>query len=487
MKFGAWAFAAGAALAIAAAAYAADNTAGTSRVPQPNVMNPAGMGAVPPSTYAPAYKSTRGDIYAGGGAGNLIVTGDVAGGRQFRGVVPYSSVNAIGAPTGTASVDNFVKRSESAGYDAAPGTVRPYYVPMQTVSKLPAPGTSSTAPATQPGGTLLKPAEVRPEELGLQGIAEQYRPLSRTPEETAGLMLKQYPASQAETSLLRAINDVRQKELAEQIEKIKQQASELAESVQKPGIEPEKGAEPEKTLSTKPYEPLTGVPEPVTTAQRPVDIYDKMLQQLDKDYDEYMKGREEAAAAAKTEAGTEQPEKGPLAESKERLAEALKSSTTGERIDPKELNAKGYKLYMDLAAEYMKQKKFYKAAETYGLARSYQEKPESFAGQGWALLGTGEYMSSAYYLGRAIGLDPNIATAKVDLAGLLGADLLAQRLADLEQWQQKTYSPEMQFLLAFAYYETGKTRDAEDAIRAAAIKMEAYRPATILKDVIVGK
>lgn len=487
MKLAVSVMAAGVVLFAAGAAMAAGSTPGVNRVPQPNIMNPAGMGNVPPSAYSQTAKNARSDIYAGGGMGNLIVTGDVGGGRQFRGVVPYSSVNSVGAPTGNTTYSSFMKNTEPQALGAPAGTVKPYYVPANTVSKIPAPGTSSIAPPT---GRPLQPAEAKPVEFSLQDLSEQYRPLSRTSEETVDVILKQYPASQTETSLLKAINDMHQKELAAQVEDIKKQAADLAQRAQK-SEEDSKiiTAEPEKALSTKPYEPLTGIPGAPVVTEKPVDIYDKMLQQLDKDYDDYMKGRQEAAsakAAAETAETKATAETGTLTEAKESVGAALRAATAGKRVDPQELYDQGYKLYMDLGNEYMKQKKFYKAAETYALARTYHEKAESFAAQGWALLGTGEYMSSAYYLGRSIELDPSLATKKVDLTAMLGSDTLAQRITDLDQWQQRTYSGEMQFLLGYIYYEMGKGRDAEDQARAAAVKLADYRPAAILKEVITG-
>jgi hypothetical protein len=463
---------------------AASTPAGVNRVPQPNIMNPAAMGTVPPSTYSKAGTSTQYDIYGGGGAGNLIVTGDVGSGKQFRGVVPYSSVNRVGAPTETSTYSNFMKATEPQGYGANPANVKPYYVPSQTVSKIPAPGTP--APAAY-AAAPLGPSEAKPVEMNLQDLSNQYRPLSRTPKETVDIILKQYPSSQTETQLLKAINDVRQKELLDELDQIKKKAAELAEKTTNPESKAQKLPEPEKPASVKAYDPLAGTREDAVASEKPADIYDKMLQQLDKDYDDYMKGREKAAQTAKeAETATTQTDATGLAASKENISAALKAGMSGEKIDHRELNAKAYKLYMGLGDEYMKQKKFYKAAETYALSRTYDDKAESYAAQGWALLGTGEYMSSAYYLGRSVELDPNAASKKIDLAALLGSDTLAKRLSDLVDWQQKTYSGEMQFLLGYIYYEMGRTRDAEDEARAAAVKLADYRPASILKDVITG-
>jgi hypothetical protein len=503
-------------LVLATAATAADP--GAYNAPQPNINNPAGMGGVPPSVYTPASRVGR-DIYAGGGQGNLIVTGDVSGGRQFRGVVPYSSVSSLSTPAGT--VDDFLRNTAGSPYGTAPGAVQPYYIPTRAVTNLPGGGgvglQKVSLKASGGKNEFVTPTETKPSEPSLMELSQQYRPLSRTPQEMADLISKQLPASETETQLLKAINDVRQKELLDELEKIKQRAGKLIE--EEPGTKPEEISPAAKNAIDKPVEPLS--PEKVgtqageqTPSGKPADIYDKMLQQLDKDFEDYMKGRqlktEDAAAATAAEKSKEQaagmaesgqptavPKPASSAELRERtrrlsieregLETALSQSREAGGPKLEEIQAKGYKLYMDLAAEYMKQAKFYRAADTYAIARIYKEdKAESYAGQGVALFATGEYMSSAYYIGRAIEMDPNTAAKHVDLAGLIGADRLSARVADLEKWQKMSYSAEMQFLLAYIYYETGKKIDAEDEVRGAAVKMEGYRPAAILKGIITG-
>jgi|GEM_PF-6764069 len=487
---------------------AVTNPAGVNRVPQPNISNPAGMGRVPPSTYYQPYRPSN-DIYAGGGAGNLIVTGDVAGGRQFRGVVPYSSVSGLAAPTGTEGVDAFLKETQRTGYGWQPGPATPYYSQSETVSRLSPSGEQAYPPTQGTPGLVgpLQPPKAKSTELNLQQLAQEYRPLSRTPGELVDTILRQSPASETETSLLKAINDVRQKELAQELQELKDKADELAARDTAP-------TEQKSPISVEPVKPLgPEFPETGVTAVTPAttekagDIYDKMLQQLDKDFDEYMRSREGSKDEGIGERGLPAPDAGTsgsgvldtstggtgtqtsggISPDKGRLSAILQAGRTGRTLDLDQLNTEGYKLYMDLGAEYMKQSKYYRAAEVYGLARVYlPDKAESYAGQGWALFATGEYMSSAYYLGKAIELDPNAAAKKIDLNDFIGQDRVKYRLNDLQQWQKRMYSSEMQFLLAYAYYQMGNRVDAEDEIKAASVKLEGYAPATILRDIILG-
>jgi hypothetical protein len=53
----------------------------------PAVTGPVGPGTVPPTTYNSGLVPSINPIDA---TGNMVITGNVAGGMYFRGVVPYS-------------------------------------------------------------------------------------------------------------------------------------------------------------------------------------------------------------------------------------------------------------------------------------------------------------------------------------------------------------------------------------------------------------
>jgi len=300
------------------------------------------------------------------------------------------------------------------------------------------------------------------------------------------------PGSQAETQLVKAINDVRQKEILEELEAIKQRAAELAKRAsddEATGMT----TQPEKPKGTESSEPSIVPTREQTAAEKPADIYEKMLQQLDRDMESGKgHGAEVTTGQALGDQSSEKSLSPATAAGTGLTAPATQTSVSRvSRVGPaptlEELNARGYKVYMDLAAEYMRQKKYYRAAETYALARVYRpDQAESYRRQGWAMFATGEYMSSAYYLGRAIEMDPNEAAKKADLNAMFGSEYAAARVQDLSGWQKRSYSPEMQFLLAYVLYQTGQMKDAEDEIRAASVKMENYQPATILKGIILG-
>jgi hypothetical protein len=68
--------------------------------------------------------------------------------------------------------------------------------------------------------------------------------------------------------------------------------------------------------------------------------------------------------------------------------------------------------------------------------------------------------------------------------GLIDKDNLESRVVDVEEWQQRSNSPELQFLLSYIYYQMGWPERAKEAIDAVFKKMPESRAVTTLKKVI---
>jgi len=77
--------------------------------------------------------------------------------------------------------------------------------------------------------------------------------------------------------------------------------------------------------------------------------------------------------------------------------------------------------YMLAGERYLKEGKFYLAADAYTLASVYKpDDPLAYAGKSHALFAAGEYMSSALYLSRALTVFPEYARFKIDIISMLG-------------------------------------------------------------------
>jgi len=148
---------------------------------------------------------------------------------------------------------------------------------------------------------------------------------------------------------------------------------------------------------------------------------------------------------------------------------------------------------------YLKQGKYYRAADAYTLALIYKpEDPLAQIGKSHALLAAGEYMSSALFLSRAL-----MATSEGDKTGEYGVqqflasnskffsfidrDKLEKRVVDVEQWQQRSDSAELQFLLGYIYYQMGRLEAAREAIDGAYRKMPEVPGIIVLRKVIYSK
>ena len=121
----------------------------------------------------------------------------------------------------------------------------------------------------------------------------------------------------------------------------------------------------------------------------------------------------------------------------------------------------------------MKQGRFYRAADAYTLASIYKPNdPLGYAGKSVALFGSGEYLSSALFLARALEIFPEYAKVKIDLVGMIGdKDTVENRILEARDWMDKSDSGELEFLLSYIYYQMDRLEFARQSIETAAKKM----------------
>ncbi|MBN2137820.1 MAG: hypothetical protein JW720_08435 [Sedimentisphaerales bacterium] len=141
---------------------------------------------------------------------------------------------------------------------------------------------------------------------------------------------------------------------------------------------------------------------------------------------------------------------------------------------------------MKEAAVFLKEGKFYQAANAFARASIFESKnPDALAGRSLALFGAGEYMSSALFLSRAIEASEEYAGSKIDIAVMMGdKNKLNSRIADAEEWLERSCASELEFLLAYMYYRTGNLDSAKESITTAAKEMPNSKAVKTLKKVI---
>jgi hypothetical protein len=95
---------------------------------------PVSRGTVPPSRYGSGLVSTPNPVDS---TSNLVVTGNVGGGKAFRGAIPYNSATSFGGRLGSTSLDPFLRYSAVPDeLNDAPAGYTPFYSSTGTVPKI---------------------------------------------------------------------------------------------------------------------------------------------------------------------------------------------------------------------------------------------------------------------------------------------------------------------------------------------------------------
>lgn len=469
---------------------------GTEGVTNPVVGSASGSLIEPASTYDPtAFTVPRSDI----ASGNMIITGNVGGGRHFRGSVPYASVTDIQANLESTSLDSFLR------YSSAPS--QPFYSPTGSLV--------SVRGSVAPGAFRPVSEKVR----GYSGTEDYFVPYSSltSAQQVISSLSSVYvtvPAAEygygqsllghvqgygASGQFLRLNTGIVESAfLSEQVSADGQQISLLRSNL-------------ESTLASERPKAFE-IPEQTEQleASQPSDIYELMKKNLGISEEQLSSEQVSRAEAnerirkaveeqwkAKVEAAKIDTEK--ILEHRKERREAMQRARGGETA-PREAETterKKYKTfasesgdefnhYMEAAEQYIKEGKFYQASDAYSLASMYKPMdPLSYVGKSHALFGAGEYLSSARLLSFALKLFPAYANIKVDLVEIFGDKrLIEERMVELAKWAAENKSGELFMLLAYICYQTDRRTSAEAAIDEAYRKMPEDEAVLALKEAI---
>ncbi len=444
----------------------------------PSIGNPVGSGTVPPTAYQPGLVHSPNPIDM---SGNLVITGNVANGMQFRGVVPYNSPTSFYAPAGSlwrtsAGLDSFLRDTAgSQNFGPSSGGLTPYYSPTWTVTTT-QPGVQGVVTTGGSGANSFAGTNLPNAQTGyyLPGYNSQInkRPLSLSQEDLEKLVetdVTKYPkGSEADSQL----QDQFWRDMGVKIER-KEEAADITDKTgpgQATSSEPSleellggntQGLQRSKDKQRVDKERLAGQPGETPKTEQVADIYEQMKGRLGKTI-ELPKG--EGISATKQ-------------------AEANESTVSKPGVTPAEF-AKAYKSFavlsddrfnqhMRAAEGFMKQGRFYRAADAYTLASIYKPNdPLGYAGKSVALFASGEYLSSSLFLARALEIFPEYAKVKIDLVGMIGdKDTVENRILEARDWMDKSDSGELEFLLSYIYYQMDRLEFARQSIEAAAKKM----------------
>ncbi len=431
----------------------------------PNVGSPFKARNAPTHSGQQQRFVTRGNPY--GKSGNDIVTGNVGGGKHFRGVVPYGSSyysSAYTSTRGSGSVNNFIRRSENPIVnDRNPGQTRTYYDPRRSVSSLRRPdGTRGLSnPQLTGQGRRTNPYIVP---LAAQTPMPQYqRPLSANNMDLEQILtrreqLREEAEKQTEESTEKKgfFDDALSGDLIEQTQKDKQEQ------------EAEATPAPKKDVLTE----LLIENQKIGDEQTPESGTEEATEPEEQD---------ETQPADRTSPESDLVPKPDIAALSDKGRKIL-----GEHETFVSLADEKFAGFMDVAEAFVKNGQFYKAADAYALAIVWKPKDaRGYLGQSFSLLAAGEYMSSAYYLSRALKLDPKAATKKYNLAEFVNnRDVFESRILEIATWQERSKSGELAFLLAYISYQDDKAARAVNQIRKAKEAMGDEPAVMMLKNII---
>ncbi len=436
--------------------------------------------------------------------GNDVITGNVSGGKEFRGFVPYRAENEIGTTVATDSFNRFMRQSAPVNMGNQQSFLpQPYYITTRTAASLRPRGTSSGlvtySSVKRTGGTgdfeadtvtQIKPAPIS-RDVSVQVQQYQYsvsRPLSYSnPADLEKIVNRGLASQQEQEELFKALDRISAEEKAkgkselkngkeEQEAKVKEQAN--SEDIQTSAAE---RVEPTKR-TFEPSEPAKRgqVPEESYTQNKEKSLYELMLEQSNQKVSDAKK--EEADKSQKKSDEEADSRKSELSEIDTETADALKEIYKSFATKAKTK----FNFYMRTAEEYLHKGEYYRAADAYTLASIYNPSdPLAYAGRAHALFGSGEYMSSSYYLMRAIKMFPQYVRIRVDLHAMItDKDRLENRISDVNKWIERNDSPELKFLLAYIYRQLDKQQQAVEMINAAAEELPDNQAVMALKQEI---
>lgn len=451
--------------------------------------------------------------------GNLIITGNVADGKHFRGVVPYNAISDFGGPLRSTALDPFLRDSGGYGYSGRySGSLTPFYSQTRTVTTT-SPGLATVVNPLVPRVTGYRAVDYsvglssRPKTSPVYGSAysgyesgqiqsnpvflSTARPMSRNTIELERVMANKV---QSYTGISQAQVEKEKQDISKlqkSLKKIGHEADLLEQSITYTDLRTDIGRDSLSSDLTLPLQPELAketprteiaqlLPPDVETLQQKTDVFDIMKSQLESLIaDLATKAADKQAKAASPEDAETQKTHA------ERIAELELASTRAKAVLGKHKTFASYaedkfNQHIRAAEDYMKEGKYYWAANAYTVASAYKpEDPLAFAGKSHALLLAGEYMSSALFLERAIGLFPEYAWIRIDLETMVAdKDKIENRIIDIREWIENSNAPELKFLLAYVYHQLDRVEWAYRLIKDANEKMPDSKAVATLKKAI---
>ena len=385
---------------------------------------------------------------------DMLMTGNVTGGRSFQGVMPYGSTYEMSSQLGSSSLNTFYRDSTGVGDLQTSGLSQPQFYTGNSSGVTGiygrVPGYSGDmARVSQPLGqrnTLMTSSNNRP--LG-GSVYSNYSGLSSGSEGSYGAGVSPgwsgqgmqldtpEPAQWGTASSMRGVTGRIDARSYQALERSALGGSEQGQPVETTEQEQLQNAnrfspwsaDSERTPDSS-YEPGGEMGQPLANETEP-DL---------------------AANAGQAEPST---------------TDKLLTSTATTDAYVKVMRER-----FDEAAnqghEYLNEGKYYRASQSFERAIRYRpDAASTYLDWGKALFAAGEFINSARAIDKALTLDANLAKIQKDLRMVFdNQGTYSRRLKELLDWQTKSGNPALQFLAGYVQYQAGQSQTARKNLAA---------------------
>jgi len=430
---------------------------------------------------------------------NLYITGNISSGASFQGVVPYTSPLEFNASLGSSTLSNF--RRDTVGANQLSTRIArpsPYLDSSRGLTRVQGQNVVDTSgilksPVTPVGASLRSPSGSQPgEALYLRPFSRSYSSLNA--ESSSDFKINPYQPNPLDYStgyteekisplesvfLPRTVIQPQDQELQPKSRAVQKEFFQPPDQRQLPQAESEESQPSEQ--DTEPY--LLGQPEePDKKSLFPPQEQDFQTQPSQRDLN---KGRD---AIDTTPVGLSLPDEfsapsrkpsalGPRSRYGKRFGPSEQPDSTELRPGAPDVLAEIYEPppviegfaqqrfdhFMSQGKKHMRQGQYYQAANAYGAAGIYDsQNTAALLGKGHALFAAGEYMSSAFFVNKALTLNPQLLQERINLRRfIVDREVFSQRMEDLERWQLESGQPMLYFLKGYILYQIGSFESAQ--------------------------
>ncbi|MCK4628742.1 MAG: hypothetical protein KAT56_07035, partial [Sedimentisphaerales bacterium] len=458
---------------------------------------------------------------------NLYVTGNITGGARFQGVVPYRSGNEFQGSIGSGTLSDF--RRDSTGLDtlSSPvGSRRPYIDASRSVTRtygrnvvntkginkvqLTPVGAAILGQYNYDSGSSMRPLS-KTYSLGSSSLMPKFRmanthagqtnlrsPATQTPEASRANLFrpgiapaqKNIRSIQTETSPTQPQTETSTTEPGKTL--FRTSPHQLRELYQQPTPTTEQSKVPAGQQDQTDQMRQSNSPVPFQLHEIKTGQADLTEQSSDKAPD-----GDDTSAVSRPGATLIQPRlfHSPLSRSS-RLGAGSGIITTapiakiGKTDDSSSELAEAYQRQLDFytkrGEKLMRQRLYYQAANAYGTAIIYEpQNARLYLAKAQALLGAGEYMSSAYFLNQALELSPGLAKTETKSEQIFpDRKKFEEQMKELDTWQKRSGQPMLLFLKGYALYLNGDIEQAKEALTEAQRLQGQSRSVKVLLDAV---